>query len=76
MHTNFELYVINVYLNNYNQKKKYLGDLNKIIIHLMSTKPQATVIVAGDFNSKVPPLEHLFNFSGREQFKLNSNVKN
>jgi hypothetical protein len=66
VHTYFELYVINVYISNFNQKKKFLSDLNKIIINLISSKPEATVLVAGDFNTKDPPMKHLFNFSGLE----------
>lgn len=51
VHEQFELYALNVYINNYQQKKSLLPDLQQWLLDLRSKKPEAIVLVAGDFNS-------------------------
>lgn len=54
-----EIYAMNVYLNNYQKKKGLLTPILNSIIQIQKTKPQALVILAGDFNTKVNPFPGL-----------------
>lgn len=51
-----EIYIMNVYLNNYRQKRGLLKSIRSSLIQIQKTKPKALVIVAGDFNAHLNPL--------------------
>ena len=52
----FELFVVNAYLNNYRQKKKYMKNMNEWLIKFRINKPQAGIMVCGDFNTCIKPI--------------------
>ena len=59
VHEQFEVFALNVYFNSYNRQRKYLKPLEQWILDLISRKPHATFIVAGDFNTARQPIQHL-----------------
>lgn len=59
VHEQFEVYALNIYFNSYNRKRRLLKPLEEWLIDLMSRKPHATFIVAGDFNTPVQPIKYL-----------------
>jgi len=59
VHEQFEVYALNVYVKSYNRKRKFIRSLQEWLLQLVATKPQAIFLIAGDFNSKVQPVEHL-----------------
>jgi hypothetical protein len=54
-----EIYILNVYLNNFTKKRSLLKPIKNCIIQIQKTKPKALVIVSGDFNSHKNPLDGL-----------------
>ena len=58
-HETFEAYLINIYLSNFMQQKKILKGVNEFVRDLMSNKPNAILIVSGDFNSSKTPIQHM-----------------
>jgi hypothetical protein len=63
VHANFELYTLNVYLNNYAAKKNLLKPLEQWLIEMISRKPEAIFLVAGDFNCAQQPIQHFYELS-------------
>ena len=63
VHEQFELYALNVYINNYQQKKSLMPDLQQWLLDIRSKKPEAIVLVAGDFNCAEQPIQYLHEIS-------------
>jgi hypothetical protein len=51
VHECFEIYLLNVYINQYARKKKYLKPLCRWLAEQISRKSNALWLVCGDFNS-------------------------
>ena len=52
-------YLINVYCNNRNKKKKSFKVLEQWVLELQCKKPKALIVVCGDFNISEPPIKHM-----------------
>ena len=63
VHEQFELYALNVYVNKYHEKKSLLPALQQWLLEIRSKKPDAILLVAGDFNCAVQPVQYLHNVS-------------
>lgn len=46
-----EVYVLNVYLNNFNKKKGLLKPIKECLIQIQKTKPKSLVLLVGDLNA-------------------------
>jgi hypothetical protein len=54
---------LNVYLNYYAKKKRFLNLLEHWLIELIAKKPLAIFLVSGDFNTAEKPIKFLHAFS-------------
>ena len=63
VHEQFELYALNVYVSNYHQKKSLLPALDEWLLEVRTKKPDAILLVAGDFNCAYKPVKHLHELS-------------
>jgi hypothetical protein len=55
VHSLFEMIVINVYSNTENTQNS-LHDLQLWVQNLITTRPNSTVIICGDFNTDYSPI--------------------
>lgn len=67
INSDFELYITNVYINNFQKKKKHLKQLNEWLINNSIRKPEALHIVVGDFNCNSQPITHWLNLNLQNQ---------
>jgi hypothetical protein len=60
VHEQFEVYALNVYVNCYNRKRKFLHPLQQWILDLVARKPQAIFVAVGNFNTSEQPIKHIY----------------
>ena len=65
-HSNFELFIINLYVPKFKRHKEYIEKMEQDIIRLAIKRPNAHFIIAGDFNTKDTPFKILQNLSVTE----------
>jgi len=63
VHEQFELYALNVYMPKYHSQKRKLTQLQKWLLEIRCKKPKAILLVAGDFNTPILPLQHMHEMS-------------